>query len=244
MNTTRSKLKKVPNTVGLYRHESGTYYGNLKIKGKIKSASLKTADRKTAERILREWADEERSRSEDATMDAVCVRFLRTKAGLKPGTIKNYEWIVGALKKNFPLFNSPIHKVKPGDLAAYFAGLKLMPRSHNEVIEAVTQIFELAVNDGNIAKNPVKQLNRIRKKVIKKKINVPTFEEFEKIVENIRSQPQADTRELTANFVSFYGRAGVGEAEARKLDWKDIDFKAERISFQRVKTGTYFHVPF
>jgi len=60
--TTRQKLSKVPNAPGLYRHESGTYYGIRKIKGKVKTASLETADRKLAERKLATWTQEQQIR--------------------------------------------------------------------------------------------------------------------------------------------------------------------------------------
>jgi hypothetical protein len=47
---------KVPNVPGLYRNTvSGRYYGFKKIRGTRKERSLRTADRKIAERRHREW---------------------------------------------------------------------------------------------------------------------------------------------------------------------------------------------
>ena len=54
--TTRQLLAKIPNVPCLYRHRiKGTNYGIKKIKGKEKDYSLNTADRKVAERKLKEW---------------------------------------------------------------------------------------------------------------------------------------------------------------------------------------------
>lgn len=48
---------KVSNFPGLYRStRSGRYYGSKKLSGKRKEVSLRTTDRKIAERRLREWA--------------------------------------------------------------------------------------------------------------------------------------------------------------------------------------------
>jgi hypothetical protein len=47
---------KVPNIPGLYRNTvSGRYYGFKKIRGRRKEPSLRTTDRKIAERRHREW---------------------------------------------------------------------------------------------------------------------------------------------------------------------------------------------
>jgi integrase len=73
--------------------------------------------------------------------------------------------------------------------------------------------------------------------------SIPTVGQFEKIVENIRSQQFSDTAETTADFVSFFALCGIGEAEARSVCWEDIDWKEGRINFVSVKTGRPFYTP-
>ncbi len=47
---------KIANFPGLYRHtRSGRYYGAKKLRGKRRECSLRTTDRKIAERRLRDW---------------------------------------------------------------------------------------------------------------------------------------------------------------------------------------------
>jgi hypothetical protein len=54
--TTRQLLEKIPNFPCLYRHSlSKTYYGICKVRGNRKEHSLKTSDRKIAERRLKDW---------------------------------------------------------------------------------------------------------------------------------------------------------------------------------------------
>ncbi len=53
---TSNEYEKIPNVGGLYRHTiSGRYYGAKKIHGKRREVSLRTTDRKIAERRLRDW---------------------------------------------------------------------------------------------------------------------------------------------------------------------------------------------
>ena len=57
----------------------------------------------------------------------------------------------------------------------------------------------------------------------------PTWEQFKAIVATIRAQPQSDTREESADLIDFYGRAGLGTAEAAGLLWQDVDFARSKI---------------
>ena len=42
---------------------------------------------------------------------------------------------------------------------------------------------------------------------------------------------------------SFWGRAGLGQAEARSLTWGDVDWTKCRLAIKRQKTGARFFVP-
>ena len=54
--STRQQLVKVPQVPCLYRHSLNLgYYGIKKLGGKRKEHSLRTSDRKLAERRLKEW---------------------------------------------------------------------------------------------------------------------------------------------------------------------------------------------
>jgi integrase len=249
--TTRGRLKKIPNCPGLYRHASGKYYMIRKIKGKIVVACLDTSDQTTAKRILQGKTQTLQLRQgETPTLQNLCARFLETKAERTKGMVKNYRWVIGRLERDFPKFTWPIDQILPSDLAIYFVELapQIGPRSFNHFTEIVGMIFQLAVNANHLDRNPVLLIpKKDRRKRIERKRNteatIPTLQQFEKIVADIRSQQFADTRQTTADFVSFCALASIGEAEANSVSWEDVDWKAQRINFIRRKTGKAFYVP-
>ena len=81
------------------------------------------------------------------------------------------------------------------------------------------------------------------KRPIRKRPNVPTQEQFESIVSDIRSQPLNADHEDSADFVAFLGFAGLGQAEAKALRWGDVALSEKWLRIQRKKTGVFFSVP-
>ena len=250
--TTRGRLKKIPNCPGLYRHRGNhKYYMIRKVKGRIVTACLDTTDQAAAKRILEGKTQKLQLRQgEIPTLQNLCARYLQTKATKSPGMLKNYRWVIGRLESEFPKFMFPVDSINPSDLAIYFVKISpdLEPGSFNHFVEIVSHIFELAVADNHLERNPVLLIpkNDRRKRIERKRreqATIPTVEQFEKIVADIRSQQFSDTRETTADFISFFALCGVGEAEARSVYWQDIDWKEGRINFVRVKTGRPFYVP-
>jgi integrase len=250
--TTRGKLRKIPNCPGLYRHSGNhKYYMIRKVQGRIVVACLDTTDQATAKRILEGRTQKLQLRQgETPTLQKLCARFLETKAERTKGMVKNYRWVIGRLEREFHKFTWPIDQILPSDLAIYFVELarQIGPRSFNHFTEIVGMIFQLAVNDNLLDRNPVLLVpKKDRRKRIERKrreeASIPTVEQFEKIVSSIRSQQFADTRESSADFVSFCALASIGEAEANSVTWQDVDWKGERIHFVRRKTGKAFYVP-
>ena len=262
--STIQKLKRVKNAGvrNLYKHDSGKYYMRGKIKGRHVTASLHTNDLVTAKRLLLAKMDnleheqpafESVQRAEMPTLETLCSRFLETKAGKTKGMLSNYKWVIGRLKKHFHKFTSSIDSIRASDFQVYFVelGLCMGPRGFNHFTEIVGKIFQLAVADGYLdaAKNPFLLIpkNDRRKRMQKKKYDkatIPTLEQFQQIVSSIRSQKHSDTHESSADFVSFFSLASVGEAETSSVNWQDIDWTAKRINFIRQKTHRPFYVPF
>jgi integrase len=122
---------------------------------------------------------------------------------------------------------------------------RLKHSSYNRYAAFLKQLFEIAVTDRVVAsaQNPYNGVKTKWKRPQKPQRNVPTDEQFEKIVEAIRSQRFTDSADDTADFVEFLGRAGLGQAEARSLTWGDIDWNESRIAIKRQKTGARFFVP-
>jgi integrase len=96
--------------------------------------------------------------------------------------------------------------------------------------------------DGIISRSPANHLRRVKPpKPIRA---TPSFEEFQAIVESIRSQKfNGHDAEESADFVEFLGLAGLGKAEAAALRQSDVDWQREKITTFRHKTKSGFAIP-
>ena len=245
----------------LYRHRvSGLYYGFHKIAGKRRSLSLKTADRKTAERKLAEWLrdlGEVDASSPDATLAMLLENFQTVRAAKSKSTARTEGGILREFRASFPKpMSTYVSRVKPSDLAAWLARIRPNKRAstYNRWRLWLRQLFDLSVMDGIVARSPfVDHLLPLAKKERVVRL-IPTEDEFRAMVATIRNpflEPQLGRRggqrpawqHESADFVEFLGLAGVGQAEASALRWSDIDEKRNEILYTRQKTRKPFKTP-
>ena len=241
---------KVPNIPGLYRHAiSGRYYGVKKIRGRRKERSLNTTDRKIAERRHREWisnlqrVDREAERT---TLRELLGRFVAVNQGRSVKTQKTNQSIIRKIMKTWPgSIDAEVRQIRPSHLDEWLAlhEPRLKNTTYNRYAGLVKQLFEIAVKDRIIAESPFEQVTTRWKKPQTPVRRVPTLQEFQAIVDEIRVQRYTRYAAATADFVEFLGLAGVGQAEAASLTWRDVDWDNERISFRRHKTDALFYVP-
>jgi integrase len=241
---------KVPNVSGLYRNaRSGRYYGIKKINGKRKERSLITTDRKIAERRHREWignlqrVDRERERT---TLRELLERFVAVNRGRSIKTQQTNRSVIRKLTATWPVgIDIEVRQIRPSHLDEWLAlhEARLRNTSYNRYAGVLKQLFEIAVKDRIIAESPFDQVTTRWKKPQVPVRRVPTVEQFQAIVDEIRTQRYTRFAASTADFVEFLGLAGVGQAEASSLTWGDVDWQGQRISFRRHKTDTRFYVP-
>jgi site-specific recombinase XerD len=138
-----------------------------------------------------------------------------------------------------------VRHIRPSHLDEWLAlhEQRLKNTSYNRYAGLVKQLFEIAVKDRIIAESPFEQVTTRWKKPQEPIRCVPTIEQFQAIVDEIRAQRYTKFAAPTADFVEFLGLAGVGQAEAASLTWGDVDWQNERISFRRHKTDARFYVP-
>lgn len=239
---------------GLYRHERdgkkyGSYYGVYSDKGRRIKESLNTEDLFEARRILKaRRAQDDRldPTLRGQTLAEYCDKYLETRQGRAAGTLRQDRKNVERIKKQFWMAKKPLRTIKQSDCLTFLAGLKkekdprqpLGASDRNHLGWCLRKICALAVADGVIAANPAAGF---RAEKGKDPIRLtPTWEQFKRIVDTIRHQPFADTRDVSADLVDFYGRAGLGTAEAAALQWQDIDLARGKIHVLRRKTGRGF----
>ncbi len=237
----------------LYRHpKNEMYYGWKKVDGRAQLHCLETADRQTADRKLAEWLSDIRRVNPTvarSTLEELLQAFVATRANCK-GATKNAE--NGFLKSFRAHFDCErrVSSVKPSEIKAFATTLatkrEYSNSTFNRLCVFLCQVFELAKSDSMTAENLYTLSGLKYRTVHRPPPQIPTVEQFEKILANVRSIKNNRKAMVSADFLEFEGRAGFGQAEASAMRWKDIDFSAGpygEMRLMRVKTGKYFQVP-
>lgn len=245
-----SEYAKVPNVPGLYRNtRNGTYYGCKKVDGRRKERSLGTTDRKIAERRLKEWIanlGKVDTAVEKTTLKQLHLRFIAVSQGKADSTLCIIKAIVKEFESWWPYSPNPeVRNIRPSHVEEWLAlhERRLKNTSYNRYAGVLKQVFELAVNDRIIAESPFERVRTRWKKPQTPVRRVPTLEQFQAIVDEVRCEKRSSHARKSADFLEFLGLAGVGQAEASSLTWGDVDFTRNCISFRRHKTDKQFTVP-
>ncbi len=249
-HSSSSPYVKVANCVGLYRHAvTGRYYAVKKIRGKHRERSLDTTDRKIAERRLKDWIadlDNVNFEVEKTTLGQLTRKLIAISKGKSDST----QCIVGGVVSSFEDWwphglDFQVRNIRPSDLEEWLAlqERRLRNSSYNRVAGVLKQLFELAVKDRIIAESPFARVTTRWKKPQTPMRCIPTLEQFQAIVDDIRSQRFSRYAKDTADFVEFLGLAGLGQAEAAALTWGDVDFARNCMSIRRQKTDRHFALP-
>jgi hypothetical protein len=203
----------------LYRYvPNDVYYGRFKVDGKEIRCSLETTDRKLAERKLATKKEQQsqidRSKSR-MTLAELCEVYLHTVRHQKPKTVVRKRAIVRRIKEEWPGGSGvQVSKIRPTDVNLWLARYAFGPVSRNLHLACIKEILTMAIGDGIIIYSPAANLKKVKTdKPIRK---TPTFEQFQAIVESIRSQIfNGHDADESADFVEFIGLAW------RERVWKD-----------------------
>jgi integrase len=203
---------------------------------------------------LREWIDKITAPpARDETLgDLIQYRLDKEISKLSKSRRENFRWFVNFLNKKFPhLKEVAIREITPaliGDVLSEIKqrnGKSYKPRSFNEIAGQMKALMEIGIRNGIIVQNPFTLIprNQKRKPVKDKPTVTPSFEQFWRIVEQIRKNRLTDHSEESADFVEFMGCAGLGAAEVRNIRWADIKSDTQKIAICRNKTDQYFEIP-
>jgi integrase len=228
----------------LYRLESsGGYYGLVKKGGKQFRRSLKTKDRKLADRRLKEIKGQIGclSLSDDARLgfEAVANRWLNSiKHTLAPGTIKQREI---RIKNIAPFFKgASLRNITPFQCEqwAINRGAKLASQTFVHELETLRTVFDYGRKHGLVLNNPAAAIKR--PKVTFSKAVIPTRDQFVKLVAQIReSDNRADSQRKSkagADLVEFLAYSGARIGEARSARWDDVNFQTNMIRIHGTKS--------
>jgi len=228
----------------LYRNESSkVYYALVKRSGKQIRRSLKTTDRKLAERRLKDFVGKVEmldlsKRDASLAFAELAQIWLQTIRGhLKTSSAMRREVSIKQLNRHFGTSN--VRKITRLDCEAWASGRasQRAASTFNNERETLVSILDYAVREGLILDNPATVIKR--KKVGKKALIIPTHAQFKNLLATMRAldvryHPAADLVELLAY-------SGMRKSEANSLLWKDVDFKNGRFTVTGGSTGTKNH---
>jgi integrase len=245
----------------LFRHrENQSYWGVKKMNGKRIVHALDTADRKTADGKLSEWLADLKKvdpGNRDMTLAMLLKKYESARTDIAHSTQVGEQGRIAKFRELFPLpMETLVARVHNSDIAAWvgLVGKNKRPSTRNQYRAFVRALFDFAVSDAVIVKNPFdpKIIRTAKREPVTRLI--PSPQEFEQIIAEIR-QPswklekgkRGGQRPMyqhdSADFAEFLGRAGVGQAEAGSLTWADIDEEREVIHYLRKKTKRAFNTP-
>lgn len=187
-----TKLERAFEKVGpcLYRYTAkGTYYALVKVKGRQVRRSLETTDRAFAKRRLADLQRDLAGLNLGAgkiTLGGLCDRLLAAVAHQSASTLEQKHQIAKRIKTEWPGGSQVlISKVIPSDISTFLAKYKFGASSYNHHLVFFRAAFRLAVADKLLAHSPVADLKqRKRAKPIRR---TPTFEEFRRILADVRA---------------------------------------------------------
>jgi integrase len=245
--TSNNVWTRIKRERGLYRYNpSSQYFARVRFKGKLYRRKLETDDLALAKRKLRTFKNDlERT---DATkgntsLAVVLDSYAETLTGAD-STLEKKRAVIEHLKQTwFGIDSLPLRVVKPSQVTAWLSkhyGEK-SATYYNAALSVIRDALDLAVQDKIILESPAKGLTyRTRPQPIRR---TPTFEQFRRIVIDIRAQKFNREAEQSGDFVEFLGLAGLGQAEAASMTRADVDLDAGRIIVYRHKTDTGFVIP-
>jgi integrase len=237
----------------LYRLESSSgYYALLKRGGKQFRRSLKTKDRKLADRRLNDLRAKigclKISADAKLNFEKTANLWLETnKHALSSNTVKRRKMYIKGLTPYFR--NLPIRNITQQNCDRWVTerGAALASETFVHELDVMKTVFEFALERGLILSNPAKHIKR--RKVVSKQIVVPSLDQFKQLVSAIRlSDGKKDNQKKSkdgADLVEFlaYSGARIGEVvgggdanEKRPLFWSDVHFERGTIFLPGTKT--------
>jgi len=223
--TKKSRWRKVPRTIGLIQWvKSGTYFANIRRGKTLYRESLKTTDLTFAKRKLEAFRHQiDRTDPRYGRMTLVQWledAYLPTLKGAE-STITNKRCIIQRVRETWLAARTqPLREVKPSEVERWlnkeFGGWS--EAYWNAALTVIRDALAMAVRDKVIYESPAAGLShRKRKRPIRL---TPTWEEFQSIIADIRSQ-EFNGHGAEDNWILCEGKQqpkGLGDSVSAKLE--------------------------
>ncbi len=212
----------------LYRHApSGNYYALVKHRGKQIRRSLKTKDRKIAERKLADFR-RKITRLSDTTaagkilFSEIAARWLQTlRAHLKPSSFIRRNTSVTNLNA---LMGSLILRNVTEAVCQQWAqkrGVDLAASTYNNELETLWLVLDFARREGLLLDNPAEEIPR--RKLPKNSLTIPSADQFALLIQTLRNDGKGKRSAEAANLAELLAYSGMRLREGTGMRWRDID---------------------
>lgn len=246
----------------LVKHHGGGYYARLFIGGKERWRSMRTKVLEVAKARLREEQRQTNqfvqvakpAKSGRMTMAMALETLLNDvearvpmrrrgrKSEITESTADYRKETIESLKSTWEETNSSefdlleVRKISAGDVWRWAdrQRKRLSATRFNNTLGTLRRLFELAIQAGELHRNPTAEIARSYKQP--KKTYTPTRQEFVRLIEAIR-QSSSRMAGDAADYVEFLAYTGARKEEAAQVTWGDVDFARERVTFRKTKNG-------
>lgn len=166
--------------------------------------------------------------------------YIKKQSNLAPSTICGYENIVNRFNEEFGQYR--VDEITNIMIVKFFAKLRtkgsnknnekkgLSEKSIKNIYDVLFNIFECAIEDEIIYKNPLKSKNFPKPKPVKKDIIFLEEEDIKKLAQSLKTD-EVDLKYQCMTRIALGTGARIGEIEA--LEWKDIDFITGKIKITK-----------
>lgn len=152
----------------------------------------------------------------------VYLSGVEAQVDIKKSTVHYYAQIVTSLISTWPALKESSPKdISKSDCEAWAKSYAsaYSPTRYNNAVDVLRRIFEVAIASGTIYRNPAADLGK--RTPNKKRLDLPTKDEFSRLVEAIANQGAWCSRQC-ADLVSFLAYTGARIDEARHVKWSDV----------------------
>jgi Site-specific recombinase XerD len=158
----------------------------------------------------------------------------KTAKGVSDVYLRDLRYRLGAFAE---AFHCDVNSITPDDVAAFFDGLKLSPRSHNNFLCALRTFFRFAQKHDWLSKE-VDLLSRVEKRN-GKPTPVEIFTPSELAALLIHAAPQV------ATCIALSAFAGLRAEEILRFEWADVERRPGfvEVAAHKAKTATRRIVP-
>ena len=150
-------------------------------------------------------------------------KWLATK---EQRSIKTFEMYENILYKHLKsLYDTPLDMIRQSDIQYIVSVNSNHPRICEQIVLTLRQIFDMAVNDDLLTKNPCRNIEMPRHLKEEKRILTEKEREIVKKAEGLSNLQRA--------YIHILYGTGVRPAEAQALTWNDIDFENNTITINK-----------